>query len=261
MRRMKRALKIIGLVVVVLVIAVVGLLAATFMGRQSVTDGIDVGGMRVVADGIVSVALIPLSAREVALVDAGNDKSGKAIVAELRRRQLGPDAVTTILITHGHPDHIGGASMFPKAQIVALAAEAPLIEGRAGAKGPVPRLFPVSPPGIVVTRPVADGDTFMLGSHRVRVFAAPGHTQGSAAYLVDDVLFMGDAADASSDGAVIGAPWLFSDSQPMDRASVAALGKRLAREHEPVTSIVFSHSGVLAKGLAPLDAFAAANAN
>jgi glyoxylase-like metal-dependent hydrolase (beta-lactamase superfamily II) len=253
---MKRALKIVGLLVAVLVVAIVALLAATFMGRQSIRDGADVNGLRIVKDGIVSVAVVPVSDTEVALVDAGNDKSAKAILAELSRRHLGPDAVTTILITHGHPDHTGGVAMFPKAQVVALEAEKALVEGRAGANGPLTRLFPVSPTGITVTRTVADGDTLILGPHRVRVFAVPGHTQGSAAYLVDDVLFMGDAADAKSDGTVIGSPWVFSDSQPQDRASLVALDERFTRENIPVKIIAFSHSGMLANGRAPLDAYA-----
>jgi glyoxylase-like metal-dependent hydrolase (beta-lactamase superfamily II) len=256
---MKRALKTVALLVAVLVIAVVALLAATFMGRQTITDGADANGFRIVKDGIVSVAVIPVSEGEVALVDAGNDKSAKAILAELSRRHLGPDAVTTILITHGHPDHTGGVAMFPKAQVIALETEAPLVEGRAGAKGPLPRLFPVSPTGIKVTRTVADGDTIMLGPHRVRVFAVPGHTQGSAAYLVDDVLFMGDAADTKSDGTVIGSPWVFSDSQSQDRAALVALDERLKRENIPVKIIAFAHSGVLANGVAPLDAYAERN--
>src|SRR5205814_6849420 len=148
-------------------------------------------------------------------------------------------------------------TMFPKAQVVALETEKPLIEGREGAKGPMTRMMPVSPTGITVAKPMKDGDSFMLGSHTVHVFAVPGHTQGSAAYLVDDVLFMGDAADTKSDGTVIGSPWVFSDSQPQDRASLVALDARLMRDNIPVKVIVFAHSGLLANGRAPLDAYAA----
>jgi|KBSMisStandDraft_5_1062788.scaffolds.fasta_scaffold376251_2 glyoxylase-like metal-dependent hydrolase (beta-lactamase superfamily II) len=256
-RRMKRALKIAGLVVVVLVVAVVAVLAATFMGRQSIPDGAEVNGFRIVKDGVVSVAVIPVSENEVALVDAGNDKNATAILAELSRRHLGAGAVKAILITHGHPDHTGGAGVFPNAQVISLETEKPLVEGRVGAKGPLTRLMPVSPTGITVAKTVNDGDTLTLGTHQVRVFAVPGHTQGSAAYLVDDVLFMGDAADAKSDATVIGSPWIFSDSQSQDRQSLVALDARLARDSVPVKEMVFSHSGVLANGREPLDAFAA----
>ena len=256
---MKRLLKIVGLLVAVLIVGVVALLAATFMGRQSITDGAEASDIRIVKDGMVGVGVIPVSEREIALVDAGNDKDAKAILAELSRRHLGPDAVTTILITHGHPDHTGGVAMFPRAQVISLEAEKPLVEGRAGAKGPMTRLFPVSPTGITVTKTVADGDTLMLGPHRVRVFAVPGHTAGSAAYLVDDVLFVGDAADTKSDGTVIGSPWVFSDSQPQDRASLVALDERLARDNVPVKVIAFAHSGLLSNGRTPLDVYAAGN--
>jgi hypothetical protein len=74
---------------------------------------------------------------------------------------------------------------------------------------------------------------------------------------VDDVLFMGDAADTKSDGTVIGSPWVFSDSQPQDRASLVALDERLTRDNVPVKVIAFSHSGLLANGRAPLDTYAA----
>jgi glyoxylase-like metal-dependent hydrolase (beta-lactamase superfamily II) len=254
---MKRVLKIVALIVVIMIVAVGSLLAATFMGRQSITDGAEAGGVRIVKDGVVSVGVVPVSDTEVALVDAGNDKSAKAILAELSRRHLGPDAVTTILITHGHPDHTGGVAMFPKAQVVSLETEKALVEGRVGAKGPLTRLFPASPNGITVTKTVVDGETFMVGPHHVRVFAVPGHTQGSAAYLVDDVLFMGDAADTKSDGTVIGSPWVFSDSQPQDQAALVALDQRLANENVAVKTIVFAHSGLLSNGRAPLDAYAA----
>jgi glyoxylase-like metal-dependent hydrolase (beta-lactamase superfamily II) len=259
MRRMKRPLKIVGLLLAACAIGVVAVFAVSFMGRQSITDGADANGFRIVKDGIVSVAVVVVSEHEIALVDAGNDKNAAAILAELSRRHLGPDAVTTILITHGHPDHTGGVTMFPKAQVIALDREAPLVEGREGAKGPLPRLFPVRPTGIKVTRTVSDGETFMLGQHRVRVFAVPGHTQGSAAYLVDDVLFMGDAADATTDRTMIGAPWIFTDSQSQDRAALIALDERLRRENARVAIIAFSHSGLLATGLASLDAYAEGN--
>ncbi len=93
--------------------------------------------VRIVKDGYVDLGVIDLGDGKVALVDAGNDPEGKAILAELSRRKLGPEAVEAVLLTHGHPDHIAGCHLFPKASIYALAGDVALAEGREGSKGPV----------------------------------------------------------------------------------------------------------------------------
>jgi len=255
---MKRLLKVLLLVVALIVLGVGGVLAATFMGRRPVSDGQVFNSVRIVADGFSSIGVITIDERQVALVDAGNDTSGEAILAELSRRQLGPDAVSAVFVTHGHSDHIGAVGLFPNAQVMALDAEAALVEGRAGARGPLTRLFPVRPTGITVTRRLEDGDVVTIGNVPVRVYAVPGHTGGSAAYLADGVLFLGDSADMASDGSLSGAPWIFSDSQPENRASLARLEQRLVADGVKVTAMVPAHSGA-SDGLAPLTAFAEAH--
>ena len=141
---------------------------------------------------------------------------------------------------------------------MALEAEVPLVEGRAAAKGPVPRLFPVSPTGVTVDQVLHDGEVVMLDTLPVRVYAVPGHTAGSAAYLVNGALFIGDSADVASDGRLQGSPWIFSDSQEENRASLAQLEQRLVSDGANVRVIIPSHSGT-ASGLAPLTAFARGN--
>ena len=252
---MKRLLKIVGVLLLLVVIGVATLLMATFMGRASVVDGQDFGGVRVIADGFSSLGIIPIDERQVVLIDAGNDASGAAILAELTRRQLGPDAVSTIFLTHGHADHTGALALFPKAQVMALEAEVPLVEGTAGSRGPVTQLFPVRPTGVKVTKPLLDGDAVMIGDTTVRVYAVPGHTAGSAAYLVNGVLFLGDSADVASDGSLIAAPWIFSDSQAENRASLVRLEQRLVADGASVLTMVPSHSGSV-RGMDALAAFA-----
>lgn len=256
---MKRILILGGLVVGFLVVAGVLVIGSAFMGRQAITDGFEINGIRMVQDGFVGVAVLPIGEGEVALVDAGNDASGEAVLAELSRRGLGPDAVKAVLITHGHRDHIAAIPIFPNAEAMALGPDVALAEGRAGARGPLTRLFPASPTGVKVTRALQDGETVMLGTTSVRVFAIPGHTGGSAAYLVEGVLFVGDSADASSDGDIRAAPWAFSDDQAQNRSSLVGLHQRLSEEGAQVEAIAFAHSGVLVRGLAPLAAFAQQN--
>ena len=260
---MKRALKIIAIVIGV-IIAVIVVFAAVFIvpafvGRRALVPGVEVNGVHIVKDGIVSIGVIPVGQGQVALIDAGNDKHGYALLAELQRRQLGPDAVVAIMLTHGHPDHTAGLALFPKAQVIALDAEIPLVAGTAGAHGPLTRFMPVTPTGVKVTEPLKDGQTVSIGDTKVQVFAVPGHTQGSAAYLVDGVLFLGDAADISKDGKLQAAPWAFSDSQSQDRASLVRLDQTLMQQNADVKAIECAHSGVLTEGLAPLTEFAQAN--
>ena len=255
---MKRFLKIAGLVLLVLIVAIGAVLAVTFMGRQPIVDGQEFSGIRIIEDGFTAVGVIPVNDRQVALVDTGQDAEGEVIKRELARRQLQPDSVAAILVTHGHQDHIGALGQFPKAEIMALEAEVPLVEGRAGAKGPVPQFMPVRPTGVKVSRVLHDGDVVMLYTLPVRVYAVPGHTAGSAAYFVNGALFVGDSADIASDGRLQGAPWIFSDSQEENRESLARLEQRLVSDGVNVRVMIPAHSGA-ASGIAPLTAFARGN--
>lgn len=255
---MKRILKIVALIVLLIVVGVGALLAVTFMGRRAVVDGQEVNGIRVVADGFTSFSVVPIDSRQVVLIDAGGDKAGTAVLGELTRRGIGPEAVSTIFLTHGHPDHTGAVHLFPNAQVMALEPDVALVEGRAGSNGPVTRLFPVSPTGITVSRVLDDGDVVTVGSTPIRVYAVPGHTAGSAAYLVNGVLLIGDSGDVTSDGSLQGAPWIFTDNQPENRASLVRLEQRLVADGADVKAIVPAHSGAV-DGVAALTVFAGAH--
>jgi glyoxylase-like metal-dependent hydrolase (beta-lactamase superfamily II) len=233
----------VGAVVVVLLMAGMALFLSAFWGRRAIGDQLDVEGIRIVKDSIVSACLIPVEGHKVVLVDACNDHSGKAILAELSRSGLTPDAVQAILLTHGHRDHIGAVNLFPNAQVMCLAPEVDLVAGRTSGRGPLLRFFPFKPTGIKVTRTLHDGETVVFDNLAIRVYALPGHTLGSAAYLARGVLMIGDSADIGRDGKLRGAPWLFSDDAALNRQSLAELGPRLSRENVVVKAIICAHSG------------------
>jgi glyoxylase-like metal-dependent hydrolase (beta-lactamase superfamily II) len=246
---------VVALAVILILVAAAGMVIGPFLTLKRLSERAEINGMTLIKDGFVSAGLVPLSEREVALVDAGNDVQAKALLAELSRRGLGPDDVKVILLTHGHSDHTGGIAKFQKAQVMALAAEVDVVEGRSSGGAPIMRFRPPRPTGIRLSRTLHDGEVVQLASFRVRVFAVPGHTPGSAAYAIGENLFMGDSANQTKDGRLKPAHWVFSESAAQNRKSLVELARRLAGDSS-VKTLVFSHSAPLERGIAPLVEFA-----
>jgi glyoxylase-like metal-dependent hydrolase (beta-lactamase superfamily II) len=132
------------------------------------------------------------------LIDAGLGLAAERIIVQLRQAGRRPDEVKRILITHAHPDHVGGLRRLKAltgASVIASALETPVIEGRQ----PIARrpgklrlpdtIFKPTP----VDRVVADGDVIdALGG--LRVVLTPGHAPGHIAFWQPErkILFCGD---------------------------------------------------------------------
>ncbi|MDP2313690.1 MAG: MBL fold metallo-hydrolase [Pseudomonadota bacterium] len=243
---MRRTLQILAGLLGVAVLVPVATLAYTFRGLEPVVEGAELpGGARLVRGGISNVFVLP-TGTGVALVDCGDDREGEAIRAELARRRLDMDAVEAIFLTHGHRDHLAACSLFPAARVYALEAEVDIVEGRAVARGPVPRRrSPATDLGVKVTDVLRDGDTVRLGALVVQAFQVEGHTAGSAAFLADGALYVGDSLFVEDDGGVRGAAFIFSDDMDESRASMRGLATRLVSSGAPVTTIAPAHSGPL----------------
>lgn len=90
----------------------------------------------------------------------------------LARLQKGRWDLVAIFLTHGHPDHTGGCPRLQEATRAAVWAHPP--EGITGAQS------------------LSDGSEIAVGSLQVKVLHTPGHTPGSACYLVEDKFITGD---------------------------------------------------------------------
>jgi glyoxylase-like metal-dependent hydrolase (beta-lactamase superfamily II) len=80
-------------------------------------------------------------------------------------------------------------------------AERPLIEGRAQTKSWSTKLFGGPKSGPCVAKYLKDRQRFQLGGVTITSYLVPGHTDGSAAYLIGGTLFLGDSADSGEDEA------------------------------------------------------------
>ncbi len=135
----------------------------------------------------------------------GNQPDGGRMAAGLSAIGVVPDQITAVVISHGHPDHIGGCSMngepcFKNAAYYVPPSELEFWRQKPGAEETFPnfmlgvgnaKLGPVS----TMIKPYGDGDTIIPG---VTAIAAPGHTLGHHAFLLADggskLLHLMDAA-------------------------------------------------------------------
>lgn len=245
----------IVIAVVVIVLVALGVVAGPMLMWKGLPDGVSINCMFLVKDGFVSACVVPLGEDEAALVDAGNDPEGKAILAELSRSGYGPEDVKVILLTHGHSDHTAAVAKFPNAQVMALEEEADVVEGRSFGGGPIMLFRSPKRTGIRLARRLRDGEVLPVGPYQVRVFAVPGHTPGSAAYAIGENLFLGDSANQGKDGRLKPAPWIFTGSTAENRKSLVGLARRLA-DDTTIKGLIFGHTAPFENGLTPLIEFA-----
>jgi glyoxylase-like metal-dependent hydrolase (beta-lactamase superfamily II) len=143
---------------------------------------------------------------ELTLIDAGSADEGKAIAEAVRGIGHRPEDIRRVVLTHWHPDHVGGASEvvgWGGAEVLAHRRDAPVVRGEVPGAPPVlldweqplyehALTVPPAPP-TAVDRELEDGDVLDFGGG-ARVVAAPGHTDGSIAFHLPEhgVLFTGD---------------------------------------------------------------------
>ncbi len=165
---------------------------------MKITDHVDL------IDGTMANSYVIHEGNEVILIDAGTKSSGRKIV-DYFKNNIKP---TAVLITHYHPDHIGGLQLIYnefQPEIYVPREEIDTVKGKS-------RMIPASSfmsrivAGISKVAPVdqvSPADT--LKFPYIEVIPTPGHTPGSTSYLyrTDNVIFVGDAFSVKSGKAVI----------------------------------------------------------
>ena len=138
-----------------------------------------------IKDSFVNMYIIRCGDEYVA-IDAGNRI--ETIRKELTGLGIGTDQVTTVFLTHSDGDHVGAAGLFPNAAVYISKQEEQLINGQKSRFAFFGNSIKSKNIKLLEDNQVTD-----VSGTLVRCISTPGHTPGSACYLIDDkYLFTGD---------------------------------------------------------------------
>lgn len=142
------------------------------------------------------------------IIDAGLKFAVPRVLAQLKQAGYSATDVKRILVTHAHPDHVGGLPdlrAVTGAAVICSAYERPYVEGKKPVVQPsrsdVPPLArmmmpnkPTTMNGVAVARVLQDGDTLPEVLGGLQAVATPGHSPGHMSFWHPTlkVLFTGD---------------------------------------------------------------------
>jgi len=157
------------------------------MGSREVTKDIYLVG----GDGFTDprdCAVYLLNLGELVMIDAGAGAGYDAIVSNIEQLGLDPAKLTTIILTHCHIDHIGGATRFREAfgcRIIMHELDAAPVEqgdGRMTAATWYRLRFPPMPVDVKLQK---EEERLRFGDQKVVFLHTPGHTPGSLSVYLD----------------------------------------------------------------------------
>jgi glyoxylase-like metal-dependent hydrolase (beta-lactamase superfamily II) len=143
---------------------------------------------------------------EMALIDAGAGVTIEPLVRNIRFGDLNPEGITSVLLTHAHADHAGGAFEWHRrfGSVVAASVEAAeyvtrgdeekisLAIAKQGGFYPKDYEFHACP----VSQVLREGSVFRVGDLELLTIETPGHCSGMLSFLLKEksrtALFAGD---------------------------------------------------------------------
>jgi glyoxylase-like metal-dependent hydrolase (beta-lactamase superfamily II) len=143
----------------------------------------------------------------ITLIDSGVAGAETILFDYLKKHGRDPQEISTVILSHSHPDHIGSVMAVKEAtqcKIFAHSGEKDWIEDteKQFQERPVPGFHTLVRGPVAVDRLLADGETVDLGAGmRCEVLHTPGHSRGSLAFIFENekVMITGDALPLPGD--------------------------------------------------------------
>ena len=183
-----------------------------------------------------------LLGEKICLIDAGVRGTAPQLQAYLKQIGRSPQEISTILITHAHPDHIGGCLAIKKASsasFYAHPADKPWIEDveKQYRERPILNFFELVEGPVPVSGELKEGDTPPWDKGKtIRVLETPGHSLGSISlfFKEEGALFTGDAVPAAGTIPIYVDPKASIESI-QKLAKVAGVKHMFSSWHEPIS--------------------------
>ncbi len=146
-----------------------------------------------------------LEGEKICLIDAGVMGTAPLLLDYLKQIGRSPNEISIVLLTHAHPDHIGGCLAIKNtssAFFCAHPADKPWIENveKQYRERPILNFFDLVGGSVRVTRELKEGNTVSWEKGKtIKVLETPGHSLGSISLFFEEEgsLFTGDAVPAS----------------------------------------------------------------
>lgn len=146
-----------------------------------------IGGPNITLTDDAAIYLIDFSP-DLVLIDSGAGRSFSQIVRNLEMLGLSPAAVSHLILTHCHIDHIGSAPFFQKqynTKIVIHELDAPAIETGDSIRTAADWYGATFPPTAVDQKLKGSSEIFKFGAEELHCLHTPGHTPGSISVYLD----------------------------------------------------------------------------
>ena len=157
------------------------------MRSKKITDKVyQVGGASISDSRDCAVYLLDLG--ELVLIDSGLGMGFDRMIRNIELLGFDPAGISTVIITHCHVDHVGGAALFQErygSRLIMHAEDAKIVK-RADQSLTAAFCFNIDFQPLrvdVVLRDEEEGLSF--GKHKVICLHTPGHTPGSLSAYVD----------------------------------------------------------------------------
>jgi glyoxylase-like metal-dependent hydrolase (beta-lactamase superfamily II) len=210
--------------------------------------------------GVYALALGPVNVffiedgDKLTLVDTGYENSEGKILAGAKELGKQPQDITSIVMTHCHPDHAGSLAALKRltgAKVWMHRADAEVVRGNTPMNRSTPspgiinwilyRVFiknvPAYVPPAEIDQEISGGDVLPFGGG-LKAYHTPGHSAGHTSFMLERDSGLLFAADACSNMMGL-APSVVYDDHEQGKRSLAALAKLDA------AAICFGHGGVL----------------